>query len=251
MKKIFFTIIVVLFITNTVHATTVEISDHICPICKTKNSFKHIMSSVRSQYDLHQFIKWEYSQTWNINCCLHCFYATFNDDFDSIPLNKIDNVRAYLKTVKFDQKYKDYEDIPASKKLEIAENVYRIWGKDYNFWCSFYRVIAYHYDIEGQKNLAFKARFKTLLYAHLLLADKRNKGKEKELLYIIATMNYFTGQEKNALMYLNKAEKYKFENPDVQQEYWEAIDKTLTNFITSYPDFIEENKRTGRIKDNL
>ena len=56
-------------------------------------------------------------------------------DFDSVPENRVDTLTKFLSTVKLEKKYKDYIDIPMTTRLEIAENVYKILGRDNEFWC--------------------------------------------------------------------------------------------------------------------
>jgi hypothetical protein len=70
-------------------------------------------------------------------------FSTFNFDFNSVQINKIDKIKSFLKTVHFDVKYKNYLEIPVTKKLEIAKNIYRILWRNNEFWCHFYRNIGY------------------------------------------------------------------------------------------------------------
>jgi hypothetical protein len=107
--------------------------------------------------------------------------------------------------------------------------------------------MGYHYEMENKPVSAKEARFKALVKAHVMLSDNEHLGKEKELLYIIATMNYFTGQERAAFSFLDRAIKYKYENHDVDNEVSEGINNRLTLFISDYPIFIEENKKLGKI----
>jgi hypothetical protein len=75
-----------------------------------------------------------------------------------------------------------------------------------------------------------------------MLDDGFNKGKEKELLYVIATMNYFTGQTKPALMFLKRAEKWKYVNNTMPKEKSENIENHLSYLIAEYENFIKEQK---------
>jgi len=163
-------------------------------------------------------------------------------DFGIVPAEKLELIKSFLKTLNFKNKYTDYAVIPVTIKLEIAEKIYWILGRNDEFWCNFYRILGFHYGEEQKQEMAKAARFKALLYSHLMLTDRHNKGREKEIYYIIATMNYFTGQEKSALLYLDKAAKYTYMNYTLTKEVSNAIDNRLSNFIDEYPNFIKEQK---------
>lgn len=233
-------IIIVFFTINSTFATHLYYSEHVCPICKTKATFSKI--ETQNPNECHQYTFWVFTETYSINCCMNCHFSTFNFDFDSVPKNKIDKINSFLKIVHFNVKYKNYLEIPVTKKLEIAEKIYRILGRNGEFWCHFYRNIGYCYSMENKQRLAMEARFKSLLYAHMALKERLNKGKEKEILYIIAAMNYFTGQEKQALSYLERAKRYKYINTAISKDNSDAIDKYLSGLIDEYPKFISEQR---------
>ena len=235
-------IITLVFAISSAQATSVMNSKHVCPFCKKECLFREISSARNSQYDLHQYLEWTYTQTLSIYSCTHCCFSVLKNDFDNIPLSKKEKIRTFLKTISFNRAYQDYSDIPATKKLEIAEKIYRILGRDDAFWCNFYRIMGFHYEKENNLYMARTSRFKALVYAHVMLDDGLNKGKEKEILYIIATMNYFTGQKKPALLFLKRAEKLKYINHDVSKDISDATENHLIYLIAEYQNFINEQK---------
>lgn len=163
-------------------------------------------------------------------------------DFDSVPENRVDTLTKFLSTVKLEKKYKDYIDIPMTTRLEIAENVYKILGRDNEFWCKFYRVLGYHYDQEKNKEKAKESRLKSLDLARLMLSDSVYSGQEKEILFIIAAMNNFIGQKDSALIYLDKASLLTYENKKWKEENVKGLDRYLTDLIKQYKEFIRKEK---------
>jgi hypothetical protein len=159
-------------------------------------------------------------------------------DFDSISENKVDTLTKFLVTVKLENKYKDYIDIPMTTRLEIAENVYKILGQDNEFWCKFYRVLGYHYGQEKNNEKARISRLKSLDFARLMLTDSVYFGQEKEILFIIAAMNNFTGQRDSALVYLDKSSLLTYENKKWKEENVKGLDGYLTDLIKQYKEFI-------------
>jgi hypothetical protein len=239
------TIILVSAIVLAIHSaygTTVTTSKHVCPVCKKEILFREVSSGYNAQFDQRQYLEWTYTQSSSIYFCTNCCFCSLKNDFDHIPANKAEKVKVFLKTLNFAHKYQDYTDIPASAKLEICEKIYKILGRNNEFWCNFYRIMGYHYEKENKPYLARNARFEALVYAHTMLCDGLNKGKEKELLYIIATMNYFTAQKGPALAFLKRAEKWKYTNNQLPKDKSDEIENHLSYLIAEYQNFISEQK---------
>ena len=161
-------------------------------------------------------------------------------DFDSIPENKVDTLSRFLETVTLEKKYKDYIDIPMTTRLEIAEDVYKILGRDNEFWCQFYRVLGYHYDKNESSEKAKEYRLRALEIARRMLTDSIYNGQEKENLFIIAAMHNFTGQTDSSLLYLEKASLLTYENKNWKEENAKGLDEYLKELIVQYKEFIRK-----------
>lgn len=249
----FFLILGVLFLmTYNVSATTWFPVEHTCPICKHKHKYQEIGSYGGYIYhwpSKYQYVYWPLTDLPSVYCCPKCHFSTYMWDFDSIPENKVDTLTKFLATAKLDKEYKDYVDIPMTTRLEIAENVYKILGRDNEFWCKFNRVKGYHYDQEKNNDNAKGSRLKSLNFARLMLSDSTYLGQEKEIVVIIAAMHNFTGQKDSALVYLDKASLLTYENKKWKEEKVKGFDGYLSELIKQYKEFIrkkdEEHQRNA------
>jgi len=243
MKRILLIFGVLFLMTFTVSATTWFPAEHTCPICKHKHEYQEIGSYGGYIYQWpskYQYVYWPLTDSPSVYCCPKCYFSTYMWDFDSIPENKVDTLTKFLATVKLKKKNKDYLDIPITTRLEIAENVYKILGKDNEFWCQFYRVKGYHCDQKENKDKAKESRIKSIDIAKLMLSDSTYYGQEKENLLIIAAMNNFTGQKDSALIYLDKASLLTYENKKLKEENVKGLDEYLTDLINQYKEFIRK-----------
>ena len=191
MKKIVFIFGVLFALALSVSATTWFPAKHTCPICNKENTYQNIGSygSYIYQWESkYQYVYWPLTESQAIYCCPNCHFSAYMWDFDSIPESKIDTLTKFLATVKLNEEYTDYLDIPGIIKLEIAENVYKILERDKKFWCEFYRIIGYHYDQENNILKAEESRLISLNIARQMLTDSLYKGQEKEMFFIIAAM---------------------------------------------------------------
>ncbi len=239
MKNITLVIAFILALSVNVLATTWGPAEHQCPVCKAKNTYQEIASYGSYIYqwpEKYQYIYWPMTDGYSVYCCPDCHFSAYMWDFDSIPENKRDTIKKFLETVKLDKKYEDYSDIPMATRLEIAEKVYQILGRDDEFWCRFYRVCGFW----GDENKALQSRTKALELAEKMLNDTSYSGQEKEKLFIIAAMYNYTGQKDSALVYLDKAKKYTYTNTAWKKENAEGLDEYLTDLIVQYKEFIRK-----------
>lgn len=246
MKRIIFILGTVLLIIYNANATTWFPAEHTCPVCKHKHTYQDIGSYGGYIYQWpskYQYIYWPLTDFPSVYCCPKCHFSTFMWDFDSIPQNKLDTLTKFLATVKLDKKYDDYLDIPMTTRLEIAKNVYKIMGKDNEFWCKFYRVMGYHYDEDNNKDKAKEYRLQSLEIAKGMLSDSLYFGQEKEIFLIIAAMNNFTGQKDSALVYLDKAGLLTYENKNWKDTNVKRFDEYLTDLIKQYKEFIRKGEK--------
>ncbi len=245
MKRIIFIAATVLLLTYNAGATTWFPVEHTCPVCKHKHTYQEIGSYGGYIYQWpskYQYVYWPLTDLPSVYCCPKCHFSTYMWDFDSIPQNKLDTLTKFLATVKLDKKYKDYLDIPITTRLEVAKSVYKIMGKDNEFWCKFYRVLGYHYDEDNNKDKAKEYRLKSLELARSMLSDSLYFGQEKEIFLIIAAMNNFTGQKDSALVYLDKADLLTYENKNWKDTNVKRFDEYLTDLIKQYKEFIRKNE---------
>jgi len=241
MKKLAWIITFMLTISVNAIATTWSPSKHKCPICSKTNTYYEIMSYGGYIYQWptkFQYVFWPLIDQESVYCCPDCHFATYMWDFDSIPNEKKDTIELFLKTVKLDKKYKDYRSIPMTTRLLIAENVYNILGRDDEFWCKFYRVLGYHFDVENKKSQAQSSRFKALELAKTMVNDTARIDQKKENLFIVAAMYNYTSQKDSALKYLDYTINLKYANKNMKEENATGLDEYLTDLIVQYRDLL-------------
>jgi len=194
MKRIFISLFFVMFFALTANTTTWAPVKKKCPLCKVSHEYMQVASYGSYIYawpSKLQLIFWPSTDQYSLYCCVSCKFTAFMWDFDSIPHAKTDEIKAMLKDVSFEKKYKKYSDIPVSQRINIAEKVYDIVGKTKEEQCWFYRVAAWHYDDNDEEYAAFSARTKAIAIAHDILLESMGE-RDKETLYIIASMYYYT-----------------------------------------------------------
>jgi hypothetical protein len=164
-------------------------------------------------------------------------------DFEKLPADKLPLITKELDTVKLEGEYKKYTDIPMTRRLEIAEKVYRVLGENDDFWCRFYRVMGYHYDEKDQLK-ADAARTKALEIATRMLADKNNTVQQKELLYISGSMKHFLKNDKGAIEDLNKTINTKFYDKTLKDEENKNGDENFSFWAKELIDLIQGKQKT-------
>jgi uncharacterized protein (DUF2225 family) len=247
MKKLIFLILFFGVFCLKLAATTWFPADHVCPVCSKKNTYQEIGSYGSYIYQWsskYQLIFWPLTDSPSVYCCVDCYFSTYMWDFDSIPSNKIEEIKLILKDVKLDKKYKDYLKIAMTTRLEIAEKVYKVLGRDDEFWCTFYRVMGYHYQAADDQAKAKSARVMALNIAQKLLVNPINEGREIEFLFIKGAMYKYTGEKDSALAYLEKAETYNYSNKNWKEENSQNYTEYLKNTITQYKEMIRKDEDT-------
>lgn len=246
-------LIVVLSLLNLsseVSATKWGAKEVICPICKTTNAFRAIMSYGGYIYNWpskFQFIFWPLTHRFVLYSCKKCYLTCYMWDFEKIPKEKHEEIKKQLEGVTFDQDYDDYAKIPMSQRLYIAEKVYSVLDRDDEFWCQFYRVMGYHFEEEKKQEEADKARKKALNIAERMLGRKENAGIRKELFLISGAMRHFLKDEKGALHDFKKALRLKYKNKSIPKKQAESKDKYLSELLKEY---ITEIQNTEKAKDS-
>lgn len=270
MRLNLFILILTLGLTSTsLKGTTWFPVKHKCPICKAKHTYQEIGSYGSYIYNWpskYQYVYWPLTDNPSIYCCLNCCFSSYLWDFDSIPANKTATIKQALSKIKLSKKYDDYLNIPITERLEIAEQVYRLRDKDNEFWCKFYRVMAYHYDYGSSKEVEHfsntkekgrdcdslksqNARNKAIVYAYKILKDSTNKEYKKETFYILGAMYYHIKQKDSAIYYLDKVPKTEYNNKNWEKKDIDGFNQYLNNLTTSYKEMIL-NRKEYRSKVN-
>jgi hypothetical protein len=226
-------------------AVTMIQAEVICPICQTKNSFIDYAgwgSYVYSYPSRFQFVFWPHAFSASIYSCRKCHLSLFMWDFRKFPKDMIPETAKLLQSVTISGDFKTYTDIPASEKLEVAEKVYRLLGRDDEFWAQFYRVLGYYLAREKKPQEAAAARRHSLAITQQLLDSPANAGHKKELLLIVAAMHHFLGDDPAAKNELETAAPMKFSDEKLGQERSKNYDEYLSSLIHDYLDALAKNK---------
>lgn len=243
MKTIIICIGLLLALCINTNATTWFTANHTCPLCKNENTYRDIGSYggyIYSWPSKFQYVYWPLTDFPSVYCCHDCHFSCYMWDFDSIPENKADSLKAYLTTTDLGGEYDDYLDIPMTKRLEIAEGVYRILGRDTEFWSQFYRIMGYHYDHLKEPDKAYSSRIKALELAQTMLTDTAYDGHEKEILYIIAAMYFYTGKSDSTMVYLDQARTCTYRDKNMSEEKQKGLNDYLIGLISQYPEFMKK-----------
>lgn len=196
--------------------------DFDCPVCKTKNTFQvwgSYGNYIYSWPSKYQWVFWPWTDSPSVYFCKKCHVATFLDDYEKIPKDKIALLQKELKNIPFTRTFKDYREIPMSERLEVAEKVYKLLpDKGDAFWNFVYRVKGYHYAGERQPEKAAENRTKALELTKNMMADPSTKTPMKELLYISGAMKHFLNDDKGALEDFKKGLTTKFVGPGMKAE---------------------------------
>ena len=198
-KFIFFCLIILLNLSvgNSRFLVTKSVK---CPACNTINRFQ---SHLRFNHDpffgitKYHYFSQDYTENQIIYCCKKCHFSAFFWDFEKIPYRKARKIRKKIKDITSDISFVDYQSIPFLKRLQISEKVYENLEKDNFFWCTFYRIMSWHYRQNEMLIDAFHYRNKALKKVKLMLI--KSQGIQKELLMISGILHFFWGDDKKAL----------------------------------------------------
>ena len=223
-------------------ATTWFPEEITCPLCGTKNTLYSIVSYGTYIYQWpskYQLIFWPKTDAFVLWSCKKCNLTAYMWDFENIPDDRKADLRAALKDVRLPGKYKSYSEIPMTDRMEIAERVYRVLGRDDYFWCEFYRVKAYHLDAAGRSDEARSARLKALTLAEEMLKKPEKQGIAKELFYITGAMRYFTGDTEGALADFRKAKELTYSTEGMTEEQTRNANEFFDGLLDEYIGKIE------------
>lgn len=125
-------------------------------------------------------------------------YIAFGGDFEEIDSVQRDTLKAWLKA-NFDRKV-----LPKSR-LELlawAEKVYAVRGMDDDFWCYFYRLMAYETKTGIDTSLGYVRKAIPLLIKRLELVTKQNQ--RMETLYLLSEYHRRIGNVADSVTYLDQ-----------------------------------------------
>ncbi|MGC8894349.1 MAG: hypothetical protein ACP5QG_05830 [candidate division WOR-3 bacterium] len=148
--------------------------------------------------------------------------------------------------VKISDKYKRYYDIPMTERMDIAEKVYQVLGRDDYFWGEFYRVKGYHLDVAGRADEAKAARLKALSIAEEMLKRPENQGIAKELYFITGSMRYFTRDRNGALADLKEAKALTYAKEKMTEEQITNANEYFNGLLDEFIGKIEANEEIPR-----
>lgn len=249
MKQIAFSLMMLVATTGFAFATTWFPEKVTCPLCGAGNTFHSIGSYGTYIYQWsskYQLIFWPKTDGFVLWSCKKCKLTTYMWDFENIPEEKREALKAALKDVKLSGKYGSYFEIPMPERLDIAEKVYQVLGRDDHFWCKFYRVKSYHLDAGGNKGEADATRKKALAIAEEMLKKPENLGIAKELLCITGAMRYFTGDTEGAVKDFREAQGLTYTAEGMTEEQITNANKYFDALLADYIGKIEKGEEIPR-----
>src|SRR5438105_12174347 len=179
----------------------------LCPVCGEKNDFYMIvgMGDYVYQYPPRYYaLGWGYGYPALLWVCKHCHYAAWTWDFSDIDAVESLRIRKALQSVQF-ANFNDYAQVPLHLRLALAEQCARAAQKEPGFWNAFYRAQAYHLGRVGRSEEAREVRIKARDLLLTLSSDPRQASEKKELLFALATVHHFLGDDPAALAVLAQA----------------------------------------------
>ena len=177
-----------------------ECIDKTCPACGQANMCWDILRSYQDgKNDAYQDVFFPYTANGCVYSCQRCLFSCFVTDINPIPDDKIDLIRKGLAHATRPCVTQDWDTLPMSTSLALAESTYRLLGRDEFFWCMFYRVKGTWLAYENNADGARAARLKAHDIATRLLAAPHTEDTLQNLLFIRGGMRYFTGDTNGAL----------------------------------------------------
>jgi len=223
-----------------------------CPIDSEKNTFYVVGSYgsyIYSYPSKYQWLFFPHTDSPTYYLCKKCHLATFMWDFDSLPKEKLADIKTVLATVKVSKPFKEYQEIPITERVEIMEKIYTVLGKDQEWWEQFYRIKGYHYGKAGDSQKAAENRRKSLDKVQKMLADNKDGSSKKLLLYVSGSMKHFLEDDKGAIQDLEKALSTKYAAKGATAEELKDGEEGLNERIRDYIARIKSEKDKPRLFD--
>lgn len=207
MKKYF--LLLFFFLSTFLNAQTEWKKENLkCPVCRHEQYYYvpvHNVATIdiEAQY---QLIFFPFTQHQSVFACTKCKYSALMDDFFTIDTSfakKIEDIDISGLAV---GRFKSYLDMDVTDRLLIAELIYQNKNLDFEFWCRFYRICAYHFERQDYFVEAQDYRKKALELSQKMRNDRNYyEGREKEFLLISGSMFYFLNEPDSAYTYVREA----------------------------------------------
>lgn len=188
-------------------ATTWAEKTFSCPLCGEECELDTIASYGSYIYQWptkFELVFWPHTTGRAMYFCPKCHLSLWMGDFQNVPEEKHEAIRKALAPLRQDQPAKPYHQIPMTYRLRLARAAYERLDRDDSFWCHFHRVAGYHFDAAGQKQQAKAHRLEALARAEKMLAAGVTEPPRKEILFVIGSMQFHTGQKQAARATLAK-----------------------------------------------
>ena len=222
-----------------------------CPICKTKNDFLKVGSYGNYIYQdptKYQLVFWPFTDSASWYSCKKCRYTAYMGEFANPPAEKIPELRKLLAGVSLpaqketiDKRQPGYLALSISARMLVVEKIQRTLGNSEDtYWNHFYRVLGYHFAGDGNSAEADKARRRSLEITEKMLADPKNQGERKQLLYIAAAMKHFLHHDDDAKKLLAEALPLRYANNQLEEEQNSGYDEYLSEMIREYLDMLNK-----------
>lgn len=125
-------------------------------------------------------------------------YIAFGGDFAELDSSQAAALKVWLKS-NFDR------DAPPRSRVELlawAERIYAVRGMDDDFWCHFYRLMAFETRADAKVSLEYVR--KALPFLEKRLAATTQPGQTLETLYLLGEYNRRLGRDDEAMGYLER-----------------------------------------------
>jgi hypothetical protein len=216
-----------------------------CPICGTTNKYLNgsCFGIYPMPYDLMRFIPPpQLPNSWlvykeppkpflhifrgleSMYSCKKCKFTIFVSEYQNFlrmpDIMPIEGVKDFFNDLRRKEHFKENQDIPYSKKIEIVAKIYRKFGgliinpfspgkedllKDKYFWLRIYSMQTIVYKLEKLHSKSAEASKKSMQILEDMLQDPYYKGIEKELLCFSAALSHLSGNESEVLSKLMHA----------------------------------------------
>jgi hypothetical protein len=217
-----------------------------CPVCKKTIAVRRVASHGSYVYrypSKYQLVFWPHTDDSSWYFCPECHYAAFMGDFAKLPADKVQLVRAAIAKVKKPQPKKPYHEISLAYRLKLVEAISTALGRDDLYWSHFARVHGYHLARLGDNEGAKAARLGCLALAQKLLKADVVEPTKKELMFLIGSMQHFTGQKQAALATLARVPKTPAEpKGKMTDEQRKSFGQYLDELAKSLTEMIEKNE---------
>ena len=236
MRKPILTLVITLLAGGVGATTWVDVTVQ-CPVCGTENEFHAIGSYGSYIYDWpekYQFVFWPTTDGKAMRSCRQCRYTAWLWDFESLPPERVADVKAALQEQGLAELEGGYQNVAMTERMAIARSVYEVLDRDAGFWCEFERILGYHAEEEGKEELARQARRRALELVQELLVDPEQAAMEKQLRIIEAAMMFHLGDVEGARSRLERATGLTYANPELSESERDDADLYQSKLIFDY-----------------